>query len=36
MYNGKEIGKKLNTIFVLCFLILMLISITGVPYLFLH
>jgi flagellar basal body-associated protein FliL len=34
MYNGKEIDKKLNNVFIISFIILLLISMTGIPYLF--
>jgi hypothetical protein len=32
MYNGKEIDKKLNRIFILTFIILLFVSMTGLPY----
>lgn len=36
MYNGKEIDRKLNRIFVVTLSILLFISMTGLPYVILH
>lgn len=35
MYNGKEIEKNLNRVFIISFIVLLLISMTGIPYIFL-
>jgi Na+/pantothenate symporter len=36
MYNGKEINKKLNVIFIVSFIILVFFSMTGIPYIILN